>query len=104
MSARPFDPDYLRDQGYSFVVDCGDGRWAGVMAFMFTVAIVVGRIDDHYPGYDDRWCYGTTDDAITALNLWMLSGFEGEPQGWHRHPASGRRRTNGDPETEYINL
>lgn len=27
---------------------------------------------------------------------------EGEPEGWWRHPQSGRRRHDGDPAREYI--
>jgi len=27
---------------------------------------------------------------------------EGEPDGWHRHPHSGRRRSNGDAALEVI--
>jgi len=26
-----------------------------------------------------------------------------EPQGWFRHPNSGRRRPGGDPSQEYVN-
>jgi len=28
---------------------------------------------------------------------------EGEPTGWMRHPASGRRRPGGDETKEYVN-
>jgi hypothetical protein len=28
----------------------------------------------------------------------------GEPEGWFRHPASGRRRPDCDPAQEYVNL
>ncbi len=27
---------------------------------------------------------------------------EGEPTGWFRHPRTGRRRPDGDPEREYV--
>lgn len=98
-----FDRAFLERQGYLSVVDCGDGRWAGVMIFMFTVAIVTGSNEDASSGYEDRWCYGSLDGAIEGLNQWALNDFVGEPQGWHRHPATGRRRVNGSIATEYIN-
>jgi hypothetical protein len=34
---------------------------------------------------------------------WELVGGVGEPQGWHRHPNTGRRREDGDPTKETIN-
>lgn len=51
-------------------------------------------------GYENVWCYDSVDLAINALEAW---DGEGEPTGWKRHPASGRRRINGDPATEYVN-
>lgn len=39
-------------------------------------------------GYNDRWCYHNYTDAVKALNNWDGMG---EPEGWHRHPNSGRR-------------
>ncbi|MEW6306768.1 MAG: hypothetical protein AB1705_25150 [Verrucomicrobiota bacterium] len=47
----------------------------------------------------DCWCYETLQDAVIALNRWDLRG---EPAGWIRHPASGRRRPDGDPAKEYV--
>lgn len=32
----------------------------------------------------------------------MGSYVDGEPQGWFRHPVSGRRRPNGDASKEYV--
>ena len=64
-----------------------DGRYAGIAKFMFTSAVIVGTIGDIY-GFDDRWCYHSTAEAVAALNAWDGTG---EPKGWHRHPASGRR-------------
>lgn len=89
----------MKDLGYEQVRPLSGGRWAGIMRFMFTYAIIVGRMGDEC-GYDDRWCYKTYLGAFTALEAW---DGEGEPEGWHRHPTSGRRRTEGDPDTEYVN-
>lgn len=48
---------------------------------------------------DDEWRYETVQEAIAAMNQWDGVG---EPEGWLRHPSSGRRRMNGDPMREYI--
>ena len=46
---------WLRDAcGYRDVRPLPGGRWAGIAPFMFTHAIITGRIADHH-GYDDRW-------------------------------------------------
>lgn len=88
----------LKEMGYQDPRPLGDGRYAALYPFMFTWAIITGQIGD-LTSYDDRWCYHTHDAAQTALNGWNGNG---EPEGWHRHPASGRRRVDGDPSTEII--
>src|SRR5664279_4447081 len=62
-------------------------RWAAVKPMMFTHALIVGKIGDRI-GYDDRWCYSDYTAAYAALEAWNGSG---EPQGWTRRPATGRR-------------
>lgn len=89
----------MKELGYEHVRPISGGRWAGLMRFMFTYAIIVGQMGDEST-YDDRWCYETYAAALMALETW---DGEGEPEGWHRHPISGRRRKGGDPATEYIN-
>jgi hypothetical protein len=71
-------------------------RYACVMPLLFTHAIIVGRIGDNN-SYEDRWCYGSAEQAIAALDAWDGTG---EPQGWHRHPMTGRRRDESG--VEYI--
>lgn len=66
-------------------VEFDNGRTAGVHPFLFTWAIVS---DFDRAGYGDRWCYHTLQDALAAFQDW---DGEGEPQGWHRHPDTGRR-------------
>jgi len=73
---------------------------------MFHWTMITGSMDNFW-GYDDRWCY---DDRMVgnmllvehALEEWRQRGFEGEPEQWHRHPKTGRRRLHGDPEQEYV--
>jgi hypothetical protein len=73
-----------------------------VMPFIYTHAIVtVPR--GHYLTYEDRWCYMTKASALYAAVCW--DGAPGtEPEGWHRHPVTGRRRENGEPSTETIQM
>ncbi|NAE18009.1 hypothetical protein [Enterococcus hirae] len=49
--------------------------------------------------YDDEWHYPSLSEAIGAAIDWDGTG---EPNGWHRHPASGRRRPDADPTKEYV--
>ena len=94
---------YLWDQGNighrSVVRRLDDRRYVAVMPLMFTHAIIWGYIGDTF-GYEDRWCYHDKGVAIAAATAWDGTG---EPEGWHRHPATGRRRPDGDPSQEYVN-
>jgi hypothetical protein len=81
---------FLSDNGYGMIMVLPAGRWAGIFQFAFTWAIIVGRVGDKV-GYDDRWCYSSANKAAEALLNWHTDGFRGEPKGWHRHPATGRR-------------
>jgi hypothetical protein len=75
-------------------------RWAGILPYIYTAGIVVGFVRNGALQFDQRWCYETVADAKKALDAWDGVG---EPQGWHRHIPSGRRRPDGDPNREYIN-
>lgn len=79
---------YLDHWGYLDIQIIDETRYVAIMPLLFTHAIVVGRIGDR-TGYDDRWCYGGYKNAKAALDAW---DFTGEPEGWHRHPNTGRRR------------
>jgi hypothetical protein len=84
--------DWLRAHGgYRSVQLLPNGRWAGVLQFMFSHAIVCGRVGDDV-GYDGRWCYDSEAEALAALEAWDGTG---EPDGWRRHPDTGRRRAKG---------
>ncbi len=86
------------EEPYTTVVVKEGGNICAVFPMIHTAAIISGC---HHYGYEDRWCYETVAQATDALAKW--SGADGtEPEGWHRHPPSGRRRKNGDPATEYV--
>lgn len=79
-----------------------DGRAVWIGKFIYTYPICIGRVSDD-GNYDDRWCYENFDKAAVALSAWnpMTSS---EPEGWIRHPKSGRRRPDANKEKEYVNL
>jgi hypothetical protein len=78
---------YLYLNGYRGFKPLPPDRVACLMPLAFTTAIIVCRALD-YDTYEDRWCYHTADAAQAALEAWDGTG---EPTGWHRHPATGRR-------------
>lgn len=81
------------------VKDAPDGRRVWVVQFAFTAAVIIGHPDSWE--YDDRWCYATAALAVTYARAWQAEPGT-EPTGWHRHPATGRRRPDGDPRREYL--
>lgn len=94
---------YLLSQGtYSDIRDLGNGHYACIVDFIFTKAIITGRIGQ-YQTYNDRWCYSSYEKAKAGLDAWDGTG---EPEGWHRHPNTGRRREFddlGEMTREYVN-
>jgi hypothetical protein len=71
-----------------------------VLDKLFTVAVAIGSIGS--PVYDDSWCYDGWPSALAAVAAWDVEGGQTEPEGWHRHPRTGRRRPDGDASQEYI--
>lgn len=60
-------------------------------------------------GYESFYCFSSVDLTVKALDdyanaLEANPDADVEPEGWHRHSSTGRRRTNGDKTTEYINF
>jgi hypothetical protein len=86
---------------YSFYVRFPTGSDACIARIGLNYAILA---DITEWGYGDRWCFSSIWNAMEALAEWSLRDGEGEPQGWHRHPDTGRRRENGDAATEYVNF
>lgn len=64
-----------------------------VLPLIFTAAIVTTPVTSDIT-YTDRWCYRSIPEALAEAQRWpAVPG--SEPQGWHRHPGTGRRRENG---------
>lgn len=89
---------WAEQYGYTDYKVFPNGRDAMIGRLMFT-HMIIADINGLYHG--ERWCYTTYAKAKAALAAW---DGEGEPQGWHRHPDTGRRRENGDPAKETINF
>ena len=92
----------LSQEGYSDPRPIRENEYACIVNFIFTHAIIVGRIGQ-YGTYNDRWCYETYEKAKAAFDAWDGVG---EPDGWHRHPNTGRRREFdelGEMTKEYVN-
>lgn len=71
-----------------------------VLPLIYTAAIVL--TDKNTPSmHFERWCYHSIPAAIAAAQAWDRTT-QDEPAGWHRHPASGRRRPDGDATREYV--
>lgn len=91
--------EWMIANGYLAAKETRDGRWAAVAPMLFTHRIIIGPKGS--PFVDDAWCYHDAPSALTAFHEWDPDT-EPEPQGWHRHPRTGRRRVHGDPATEYV--
>jgi len=77
-----------------------DGR----RLFVYPLTFGKGRLClSDYDGYEimDEWHYERHDEALHAMEMWVPSEEDGEPEGWFRHPGTGRRRMHGDPMREY---
>lgn len=84
------------------VKDLKDGTYVMAKPLMFHWTLIRGYMGDQ-TGYFDRWCYANETLAKDALGEFPVNPPSGyEPAGWHRHPNTGRRRTGGDPATEYV--
>lgn len=85
----------LSGNNYTHAKELPDGRVAAIMHLLYTRAIVTLHPDTWRTCYEDRWCYSDLAKAAQALAEWDGTG---EPQGWHKHPDTGRRREDGKPE------
>lgn len=92
-------PTWVSDNSYTDYRVFPSGRNAAIRKLLFTYAIF-SDMDEVTVG--GRWCYSSYKAAKQALEAWSGED-DTEPQGWHRHPATGRRREGGDPNKETIN-
>jgi hypothetical protein len=81
----------------------GDGRVLQVLPWRCAgLQLSVGAGDGYYT---DCWIYDAEQYADQVDDGWRAAlGWDGqgEPDGWYRHPQSGRRRPGGDRAKEYV--
>ncbi len=75
------------------------GTCTFIVRKVYTYAVCIGPFRG--ATIDDTWCYEHFQDALAALVMWDPME-DREPDGWHRHPRTGRRRPGGDATQEYI--
>jgi hypothetical protein len=92
---QPSEADLVR-MGYMRPFRClPDGRIAALMEINSGRWAIVAGI--HPYGHRDAWYYTSRATARAALEKWDGTA---DPQGWFRHPQSGRRRPDGDASRE----
>lgn len=88
--------DVCRANGYIGWADSAvEGIHAYVVPMIFNHRVVIGSAT----GIADAFCYADAVKAIVALKAW--DGLS-EPDGWIKHPATGRYRPDADRTREYI--
>lgn len=97
----PEHADQWDDLDALWEVKTVSGLRVAVIPFIFTAAVAIGR-PHTMTWYDDRWCYHGVEAAFAAAEAWNGPWPDTEPIGWHRHPATGRRRPGGDPAREVV--
>lgn len=81
--------DFLNEEdrkAYDRIRQLPDGRWIATHRLLMHWTLLV---DLHAYGYEDRYCFATKALVDAAFDNWDGTG---DPEGWHRHPNSGRRR------------
>jgi hypothetical protein len=96
----PFTDQQFKDMGYTSWRQLPDGTILAVGEMAFNNGRLFVDINSY--GYEDCYCYDSLELAKKSMDEYNPE-VDKEPEGWKRHPYSGRRRTNGDPATEYVN-
>lgn len=73
-------------ESYRILGQLPDGRICAINRLLYHWTMLV---DLDWTGYRERYCYATFEGALQAMIEW---NDQPEPEGWHRHPESGRRR------------
>lgn len=103
-NGAPVVPDDLRaEERHAFyarhVEVKGVALAVWVVPMMFTTRVMIGVPGSGF--VDDMWCYDEPARAVIEAILWDPA-VDREPNGWKRHPPTGRRRPGGDPDQEYV--
>lgn len=95
----PFPDEKLREWGMRYYRVFEDGEVWSVSPF----SLSNGRlfVDLGQNGYADFYCFCDYPTALKALREFDPKTMR-EPEGWHRHFGTARRRPDGDASREYI--
>jgi len=95
----PFTDNQMKEMGYTNWRELPDGTILAVGPMLHGNGRLFVDIDSC--GYADCYCYDSLDIAEKSM-LEFNPEKDKEPEGWKRHPTTGRRREKGDPATEKV--
>lgn len=95
----PYTNKQMFEMGYSNWRELPDGSILAVGPMLFGNGRLFVDINSY--GYEDCYCYDSLEGAEKSM-MEFNPEVDDEPQGWKRHPTSGRRRENGDPAKEIV--
>lgn len=82
-----------------------DGRVLYLMPLLTGNRLGISR-DAETCTFEDVWDYPRDVDGCSFIDAGWRAALgwdgEGEPEGWYRHPQSGRRRPDGTPGSEHV--
>lgn len=85
---------------YLWIRQLDDGRAIYLLPMLHgNTRLGIGEFGDD--GFDDVWCYRVTENEAAWRAALGWDG-EGEPEGWYRHPHTGRRRPDGTAASEVV--
>lgn len=76
-----------------------DGRIVELWPMLYNFRITITEPQNDGFTFDDGWCY-TGDRLVAAKQAFDDWDGKGEPQGWNKHPTSGRWRGDGTAASE----
>lgn len=88
---------FCRASGYTQYAELPGGLYAFVCKMLFNWRMVIGTLDSPC----DAYCYDTHEQVVASLAAWDATA-EPEPNGWKKHPTTGRYREGGDPAREFV--
>lgn len=110
MSQREVTADELQQaqSGWLTRRACGDYLWVRALLGGRNVFLLEWRVGGVQLSvgtgngfFDDTWIYDV-EQADAGWRAALGWDGQGEPEGWYRHPQSGRRRPDGDPAKEFV--
>ena len=91
--------------GYVYARRISNARYLAVETLMHGQAYLkLGGDEDPHGSADDVWMYEHLECAVVAAASWDPSPGQRDPYGFWRHPATGRRRPFGNPQSEYVRV